>query len=353
MKNYKRNDSIQALLKSFFLALTFFACSSCAKKNYAHGINYVFTSGQVPGYGNLDYWASHPWKYDPADNTPSPLGKYKNDSLADVFFIHPTTYTDVVMPMGWNADISNEKVNRRTDKGTILYQASVFNSHCRVFAPRYRQASIRAFFTNDKKVSDAAFDIAYADVKAAFEYYLKHYNNGRPIIIASHSQGTLHAGRLLKEFFEGKALQKQLVCAYLVGMPVFENYFTQLQPCSDSASTGCFISWRTFQEGYVSLFIAKEKNQALVTNPLTWRTDENFGSAKLNKGAILKNFNRIIPGLVHAQKSGNVLWVNKPRFFGSIFLTLKNYHIVDYNLFYVNIRENVQTRIYSFLKGKP
>ena len=53
------------------------------------------------------------------------------------------------------------------------------------------------------------------DVKAAFQYYLEHYNNGRPIIIASHSQGTTHAKRLLKEFFDGTALQHQLVAAYL------------------------------------------------------------------------------------------------------------------------------------------
>jgi len=77
---------------------------------------------------------------------------------------------------------------------------------------------------------------------------------------------------------------------------------------------------------------------------------ENFAPAKLNKGGILREFNKVIPGLVHAQIHGNVLWVNKPQFFGNIFLTMKNYHIADYNLFYVNIRENVKTRIQSFLK---
>ncbi len=41
-----------------------------------------------------------------------------------------------------------------------------------------------------------AFDLAYEDLKTAFENYLKHYNKGRPIIIASHSQGSLHALRL-------------------------------------------------------------------------------------------------------------------------------------------------------------
>ena len=151
------------------------------------------------------------------------------------------------MPDGWNANIDDSKINSKTDKESILYQATVFNKYCRIFAPRYRQANLDAFYTKNKKAANAALDTAYQDVKNAFEYYLKHYNNGRPIIIASHSQGTWHAGRLLKEFFEGKPLQKQLVCAYIIGLPVFTNYFSELKPCEDSTSTGCFVSWRTFR----------------------------------------------------------------------------------------------------------
>jgi len=247
--------------------------------------------------------------------------------------------------------ISNdEAVNTKTDNGSILYQASVFNKYCRVFAPRYRQANLNAFFTNDKEKANAAFDTAYADVKKAFEYYLEYYNYGRPVIIASHSHGTLHAARLLKEFFEGKPLQKQLVCAYLIGLPVFTNYFSELEPCDDSTATGCFVSWRTFQEGYVAPIVEKETQKAYVINPLTWTMDTTLASADLNKGAVLRNFNKVIPGLVHAQIHENVLWVNKPKFLGSALLKIKNYHIADYNLFYENIRENVGTRIRAFLK---
>jgi hypothetical protein len=83
---------------------------------------------------------------------------------------------------------------------------------------------------------------------------------------------------------------------------------------------------------------------------LTWKLDETNASSTLNKGGLLRDFDKVIPALVHAQVHGNVLWVNKPKFFGNIFLTMKNYHIADYNLFYLNIRENVETRIRSFRK---
>jgi hypothetical protein len=201
-------------------------------------------------YEDLNNWAAHPWKTDPSDSIPDPLKKnYYKDSLVDVFFIHPTTYTQKRFA-DWNASLDDAALNKKTDESSILYQASVFNESNRVFAPRYRQAHIKSFFI-DENISNAYFDIAYSDIKDAFQFYLDHYNNGRPIIIAGHSQGTKHAGRLLKEFFDGKPLQAKLVCAYLIGMPVPENYFSEINPCKDSSATGCFVSWRTFKKGYI------------------------------------------------------------------------------------------------------
>ncbi len=352
MIKLSRNYLLKPLYFLFYLGIVI-TIVSCSHNNYPNQTNYKFKNATgVPDYSNLNYWASHPWKTDAADNIPSSISNKHKDSLADVFFIHPTTYIDVTVSMGWNADINNAALNRKTDNSTILYQASVFNQHCRIFAPRYRQANLKAFYTDKKTDADKAFDIAYEDIKNAFEYYLKNYNNGRPIIIASHSQGTLHAGRLLKDFFENKPLQKKLVCAYIIGLPVFTNYFKDIKPCKDSTTTGCFIGWRTFKEDYVPEFVINEKEKAYVTNPLTWTLDENLAPSSLNKGGILRDFNKIIPKLVHAQVHGNILWVNKPQFFGNVFLVLKNYHIVDYNLFYMNIRENVATRIHSFLTNK-
>ncbi|MEO6219412.1 MAG: DUF3089 domain-containing protein [Ginsengibacter sp.] len=334
----------------FVYSSNFFSCS--IKKNTA-SFNYNFKAKKAnPDYSDLNYWAAHPSKKDPSDNVPQDLKDEKKDSIADVFFIHPTTYTDNNLPNGWNADINDEVLNRKTDNSTILYQASVFNKYCRVFAPRYRQANLQAFFVEDSDSAKKSLNFAYTDVKAAFEYYIRNLNKGRPVIIASHSQGTWHAARLLREFFEGTPLQKQLVCAYIIGFRVFTDYFAILKPCSDSTSVSCLIGWRTFQEGYEAPFIAKEKSNALVINPLTWNMDTSLAPRKFNKGGILRNFDKVIHGLVHAQIHGNVLWVNKPQFFGNIFLTTKNYHIADYNLFYENIRENVGTRIKFFLRER-
>ena len=329
-----------------------FFLSSCSQKNFSYKEQYTFKNiNSKPDYSNLNYWAAHPWKWDPSDSVPAPLqSNYIKDSVADVFFIHPTTLTDY-SDARWNANIDDSSLNAKTDYSTILYQASVFNEQCRVFAPRYRQAHLKAFYNNDKQKDSAAFDLAYTDVKSSFEYYLQYFNNGRPIIIASHSQGTVHAGKLLKEFFEGKALHNRLVCAYIIGMPIPENYFTDLKPCKDSLGTGCFVGWRTVKRNYNdTIFVSKETFKSYVTNPLTWTLNDEFAPAYLNTGGVLTNFNKITKGVVDAQVNGNVLWTCKPKFFGNIFLTKKNYHIGDINLFYTNIRNNVRTRIKMFWK---
>jgi hypothetical protein len=294
-------------------------------------------------YTLLKNWAAHPFIKDFSDSLPIGINALSNDKNVDVFFVHPTTFTDK-NDIAFNADLDNTVLNDYTDKSTILYQASAFNANANVYAPRYRQAHIRCFYI-DSLIAEPFFEMAYADVKSAFEYYLAHYNHGNSIIIASHSQGTVHAARLLKEFFEDKALGNKLICAYLIGMPIRTDYFSKIKPCENGNETGCFVSWRTYKKGYEPLFVQKEHFKAVVTNPLTWSNESTEASIQLNKGGVLKDFSKIVPRVVDAQVHGNILWACKPNVFGKIFFFAKNFHIGDINLYYMNIRENVSNRI--------
>lgn len=310
-------------------------------------------------YSISNNWSALPTKKDPSDSVPLPLKmSYRPDTTADVFFIYPTTYFDKQLlsrdtvysfpSLVWNVGLNNKAVNNKTDQSPILYQASIFNEAGRIYAPRYRQANYYAYFTSDTLNAAKAFDFAYQDVKRAFQFYLAHYNNGRPIIVAAHSQGTTHAKRLVKEFFENKPLMKQLVVAYLVGMPVQEDYYTGISACISPAQTGCYCSWRTFKEGYLTDYAKKERFKVTVTNPLSWETTTTPISRDENKGAVLLNFNKIMPHITGARIYNNVLWVNKPQFLGSILLRSKNYHIGDLNLFYQNVRENAILRVKAY-----
>jgi len=309
--------------------------------------NFVSETG-IPDYSQLNYWASHPDKRDPADTVPRPLIENELEKVADVFFLHPTTLTDDEKISDVNGRIDDADLNQKTDLSPILYQASAFNQRSRIFAPRYRQAHIAMYYEKDSAKKYAAFDLAYKDIKNAFIYYLEHYNQGRPIIIASHSQGTTHSTRLLKEFFDGKPLAKQLVCAYLIGMGVKKNQYEKISVCNNPLQTGCFVSWRTYRNDFKDSIINRTDSSIAVVNPITWSTTNEIVGREKQQGAVLYNFNKLYKHTQGAQVEGNALWVSHPRFPGSFLYNKKNYHAGDINLFYVDIRKDVSRRIDAF-----
>ncbi|MBK8501421.1 MAG: DUF3089 domain-containing protein [Saprospiraceae bacterium] len=335
---------------SLFL-VAIFSIMGCGTR-LPHNVLLKTSAYQSPDYSNADCWAALPFRKDSADLTPDTIFiDRQSESSVDVFFLHPTSYTGSKGQHYWNASLDDQKVNDKTDRTSIRHQASIFNSAGKIYAPRYRQAHIQAYFTTkEKEQAQEAFDIAYRDIAAAFQYYLDHYNEGRPIILACHSQGTSHGMRLLKEFFEGKPLQDQLVVAYLVGMPVAKNYFNQIPICQSPEETGCFCSWRTYREGYLPKQFPTSDSIAVV-NPLSWKTKSDKEQKENNKGAVLLKFNQgIWPRLTSAQIHQGILWANKPRFPGSFLLRTKNYHAGDLNLYWVNVRENASLRASRFFE---
>ena len=187
----------------------------------------------IPDFSKDNNWSSRPDLKDMADEIPTAQKKISDDQMnakADVFFIYPTIYTKTPNNQYlWNAAVDDNILNKEIDETTIKNQASAFNQSCKIYAPRYRQAHYSVFLTEDKESAKNALDLAYEDVKNAFEYYLKNFNQDRPIVIAAHSQGTLHATRLLQDFFDNKPLKKQLAEAYLVGMPVADSLFKEIK----------------------------------------------------------------------------------------------------------------------------
>jgi hypothetical protein len=337
----------------FFLSVLMIAFG-CGKSNYAtyQPVYATINWEEQPDYSQLKNWAAHPQKVDPSDSVPASISKqYKPKQLADVFFVHPTTYLDPAMPNGWSASLKDIALNIKTDYSTILSQASIFNEVGPIYAPRYRQAHIKSYYPVDKVDTLnalAAFELAYLDVKKAFDYYLANHNQGKPIIIAAHSQGSTHAKRLLKEYFDGKLLSKQLVSAYIVGMAIDPNEFTNLKACATPTETGCICAWRTYKEGYTPPFVEIEKFTSIVTNPLTWSSNQTTTDRKANEGAVLYNFKKVIPNVAGASIYKGILWTPKPKFMGSILYNTSNYHIADYNLYYMSVRKNATDRALQF-----
>lgn len=296
----------------------------------------------APDYADTKYWSALPFRNDVADLIPK-SEQWVSDSSkqVDVFYIYPTIYSK---GKTWNADVNNKKLNKKIDKYPVQYHASVFNHVGRVYAPRYRQAIIKSYYDTSGN-APKVFDLAYSDLKRAFEYYMKHYNNGRPIIIASHSQGTTHSRRLLKDYFDNPEMKAKLVCAYAVGFEIKQNTCTLLKPCNEPAQTGCYVTWASFHDGYTP-----EKGNMLFgdvcVNPISWKSDSNTTTSQ---GGILFNVNRRKPFTSQAKIHSSYLWVKTKLPFVS---SWKVMHLVDYNLFWFDIRKNASLRVEEYLKKK-
>ena len=305
----------------------------------------------APDYSDMHSWASHPLIHDFGDSIPKPLLKdHRYDSTIDVFFIHPTTYIRKENGQ-MNADLNSETVNDRTDHRAILNQASVFNEY-RLFAPRYRQVNYSAYM-NIFGGNQPLFDTAYADVKKAFQYYLKYWCQGRPFFIASHSQGTQHAVRLIKELVEGTDLEKKLITAYIIGAPPIKTGKLEISVCTDSTKTGCYVAWNTFTEEFRRQFDFLGRADLETVNPLTWTTNESKASSKLHKGAVVQDFNSVKTNALSAQIRSGKLVVDAADDKVELPGSLQNLHVLDINLFYVDIRNNLRTRVSAYKKKNP
>ena len=311
---------------------------NCTDKINPQILNIPFNKDAVASnhYSKSENWAALPDKKDSAEKVPcnSNFVDVQRSSEIAVFLIHPTTYLKINKKNNqWNASVEDISLNLLSEKTTILFQASVFNGLGKIYAPRYRQAHISSYFTKQNGIANSDLDLAYKDIKNSFQYYPDHYNNERPVIISSHSQGTTHAILLMQDFFNSKPFMKQIVAAYLIGMPVYDSLFVTLIPCESPEETGCYVSWPTYASNISNEDIIVPMPLAICTNPLTWKNDSVYAPYPMNKGRLLKNFNHIYQKFTDAQVSNEVLLINKPHFWANVFLHSKNYHIVDYNLF--------------------
>ncbi|MEO8813375.1 MAG: DUF3089 domain-containing protein [Caulobacteraceae bacterium] len=230
---------------------------------------------------------------------PGPAGP--NDLPVDVFFIHPTTFNG---GKEWNGPIDDRRSARLLARVMLPNYAAPFARVGRVFAPRYRQASLYTSFTLfDDALEARAF--AWRDIDAAFAEFRDHLNNGRPFILVGVEQGGLLAMRLLdREIAADPTLKGKLVAAYAIEtvVPADEHGPGAAIPaCYSRAQAGCLVAWvsvrrpdfmrairildrATVWDGAGRL-IGLQGREALCVNPLLGRADDADAPARLGLGA--------------------------------------------------------------------
>ncbi len=340
---------------------------------------------EAPDYHSAEAWAALPETPGKTIFSPAKISDYPLSEAhrADVFFVHPTAWFSRKQ---WNADFSPGASREVVDHISMASQASVFNACCRIFAPRHRQATLGAFYAEIAE-AEPAFDIAYQDLRNAFIYFLQR-NGERPFFLAGHSQGSLHLMRLLEnEVNPYPEIRQRMVAAYLPGAAIPVSWYSSSQanvPCETPEQTGCVAAWDTYEinakvQGHEPVY--HWQNNRLVrypvqaarqcTNPLNWSTDfekapqsQHLGAVQMiNRGKDF-NFSQLIfserplevnitglaaprVNLTSATCDTQALRVENLKQYNYPVMETQpgNYHLLDYELFWMNLRHNSLVRL--------
>ena len=313
-----------------------------------------------PDYAKMDSWVARPGMADdPALWLPDGGRETKAAGGAAVFYIHPTTYLNGDR---WNASLN---VGGETEFRTRLFvesEASIFNGSGWVWAPRYRQATFGSFLLNSADAKNA-LNLAYSDVSAAFDEFVKAIPADQPIILAGHSQGALHLMRLLRD--RHSDLKGRLVAAYVVGWPidtVSDLPSLGFPACTAPNQASCILSWMSFGDpANPSLILEdwqktkgfsggkRKRENILCVNPISG-TRNGVAPAVANPGTLVPSASfasaTLAPHSVgaHCDKGLLILEGYIPPL-GPFVLPGNNYHVYDYALFWGAVRRDVERRL--------
>lgn len=307
----------------------------------------------APDYANNEAWSALPELEDGSDFVPDQLAGQAQSSGVAVFFVHPTTY---LSDAGWNAPIDDAESSRFRDDMVMQAQASVFNGCCEIYAPKYRQATLWSFL-DETGSGDQARTFAFTDVERAFDEFITRIGD-RPFILAGHSQGADHTARLLESRITGTDLKDRMVAAYPVGFGLDPDDMRGRVPdipiCENASQTGCYVTWNSMG---ANAMIFPDYIGAVCVNPLSWSTNRESVPASQNLGSLsLTDGVRYEEKVSSAQCQNDRLLVGE--FQSDMFDELPydmgedNYHLLDFSLFYGNIRKNAQDRVAAFLAAQ-
>ncbi len=290
----------------------------------------------------------------------------------DTFYIFATEYIATSFEEGAPdyATIDNPEM-RANAPMEYMAHSSVFEESTNVFAPFYRQSGLRyagEVWQKTGNIDAAITGMPYDDITDALDYYFENCNEGRPFIIAAHSQGSAMVKLVLKNYFkEHTEYYKRMVAAYVIGYAVTKDELDanpHLKFAAGETDTGVIISWNVEgpKNAEVNASTAVLLPNAISINPLNWKLDDTYAPASENLGSYMPNAEtgtyeftdvgadaQVLPGrgvvITHAEAEPvpEELAETACAFFGP-----DGRHADDYSFYYNNIKDNVAKRIAAY-----
>lgn len=321
---YKK--SLQLLSHLTGIACLLLALVSCEKDSSA------------PASNTIDYSDNRCWFENKQDATGKDV---------DLFYVVPTCiwdYTDSLGQTRHHMDIFNTEQRALTDP-SIQLAKSVLADSCNFFSPYYRQISMDSWLTLDTALIEERFKLAYQDVADAFHYYMEHDNQGKPFILAGHSQGAKAVIELLKREMTPD-ISRKLIATYAIGYTVTPEElagYSTLRPAQDSIDTGVLIGFNsvTRPDAVSPLF----RDNVVCINPVNWRTDATPATS-------YQGFTVAQDTIIHTLI---VTGIDEDQYFipsVEALLPKGNLHVQEFNLYNEDLRKNVLQRIRAFRQAQ-
>lgn len=290
-------------------------------------------------FSSVDYSEAQHWLSIPANIYP-----------VDVFYLYPTAWTST-SSLPEVCTIDDTSMLRKASFA-YLRQATAFEGIANIYAPYYRQANL---------TPDALSIVSgtpTTDATMAFDYYIKHFNNGRPYILAGHSQGSTILSNLLAGYLkDNPEVYSRMVAAYVIGYPITKDYLNNnqhLKFATGPDDIGVIISYNTEKPNLTITNPILWGMTGIVINPITWTRDQTLATMEQGLGSFMPDSNEVfsaVPQCADARVDtlkgviiANTTYANllEPTFHGI-------YHGFDYSFYYFNIRQNAINRINHYL----
>ncbi|HEY5532772.1 MAG TPA: DUF3089 domain-containing protein [Candidatus Anoxymicrobiaceae bacterium] len=316
------------------------------------------STSQTPDYSKSANWLALP---------SSKAAKKK----VDVFFLYPTVYQQSSPSDPMVCAINNPQMQSGA-KAAFSRDATVFEPLADIYAPWYQQAAIAVLDLPLDQQQSIVGGVPTSDAVAAFDYYIKHYNHGRPFILAAHSQGSNIMINLMAEYMKkNPKVYKRMIAAYIPGYSITPQYLSQnpeLRFAEGPDDTGVIISYNTTSPA-PQVPDPVVLPGAMVINPITWTRSETLATAAQNLGGIAIGSDEypVMDAQGNPQKVLNYADAQVNTAKGTLICSTANpgqlapgnqlvgagiYHTFDIPFYYFDLRANAANRIARYLEKK-
>ncbi len=279
------------------------------------------------------------------------------DKPVDVFLLYPTTYQG-------EANVSEIGDAGMRAGASAWYEraGSAFETAGNIYVPFYRQMNAMWTLTlpEDERAEALSSGANKTDCIAAFEYYLQHYNGGKPFILAGHSQGASVLKEILFDYFAAHPeIADRMVAAYVLGYSVTMEDFERnpnMKFAEGANDTGVIVSWNTIAPGADTENLQTLLPGSIAINPISWTRSEEPAAASDNLGSFIDG--EKVMGLADAGVDtelgavvcGADISYAMPEELSAAFGT-GSFHTQDIGFYYFNIRENAENRVRTYLSA--